>query len=333
MKIRLTQIDGILPNIALMKLSHYFKNNGDEVYFEKSVNKSMFEPDYDHVFASAIFTESKKKIELMKSHFPNTIFGGTGTTNQLTVEQYIEVPEYENYDYAIYPDYPFSIGFSQRGCRLKCPFCVVPNKEGKNVSINTMDELYRGEPFPKNIVLLDNDFFGQSDWESKCNNIIDGNYKVSFSQGINIRLFNEEQTEYLSRIKCYDRKFKRKYIYTAWDNAKDEKRFFKGINLLIDKGGFKPYQISVYFLCNYWQGGLTEDIWFRYKRMMEIGLRPYCMIFDKSLLPPKHDLKAFQNWINTHNHIKKPTREGFEEYKIYYHRKNKHVDKSQIELF
>ena len=38
------------------------------------------------------------------------------------------------YDYKIYPDFEHSIGFSQRGCRLKCKFCVVScciRKEGK----------------------------------------------------------------------------------------------------------------------------------------------------------------------------------------------------------
>lgn len=64
--IRLTQIDGVMPNIALMKLSHYYKSKGYEVRFEKSIMRSMFEPDYDHVYASSIFTESKKKNGIIK---------------------------------------------------------------------------------------------------------------------------------------------------------------------------------------------------------------------------------------------------------------------------
>jgi aryl carrier-like protein len=35
MKIRLTQIDGKLPNLALMKLSHFYRAQGHEVCFER----------------------------------------------------------------------------------------------------------------------------------------------------------------------------------------------------------------------------------------------------------------------------------------------------------
>src|SRR6266436_1647510 len=35
-------------------------------------------------------------------------------------------------DYSLYPKFTGSLGFTQRGCRLSCKFCVVPIKEGKN---------------------------------------------------------------------------------------------------------------------------------------------------------------------------------------------------------
>ena len=133
MKVRLTQIDGKFPNLALMKLSHYHKSQGDTVVFEKSVTKGLFETDYDVVYGSAIFSSSDKKIRLFKANFPNAIIGGTAVDYSVTVESVINLPEYEYYDYSIYPDFTGSIGFSQRGCRLRCKFCVVPKKEGKNV--------------------------------------------------------------------------------------------------------------------------------------------------------------------------------------------------------
>jgi len=134
MKIRLTQIDGKFPNLALMKLSHFHKAKGDEVFFEKSVFKGLFEPEYDTVYGSAIFSTSNKKVEVFKNNFPNAIIGGTGTgDNKTTVEDALGLDRYEKYDYEIYPDFEGSIGFTQRGCRLRCKFCVVPEKEGKNV--------------------------------------------------------------------------------------------------------------------------------------------------------------------------------------------------------
>ena len=307
MKIRLTQIDGKLPNIALMKLSHFYKSTGHEVYFEPSVMRGIFEPEYDLVFGSAIFSDSQKKIFLFRDQFPNAIIGGTGSDNNMTVEKIIGQTQYENYDYGIYPDFLDSIGFTQRGCRLRCKFCVVPEKEGKVKPVNTLSDIWRGPSYPKNILLLDNDFFGQSSWQQLCQEAIDNNFKVSFSQGINIRLIHQEGAEMLSRVKYYDSKFKNRRIYTAWDNKRDEEIFIRGINYLLDSG-IPSSHIMVYFLCNYWEQGLTPDIWYRFQKMIEIGVDPYPMVYNKPNAP--QELKNFQRWVIRRNYRNIP----FEEY-------------------
>lgn len=299
MNIRLTQIDGKLPNIALMKLSHFFKSQGANVCFEQSVTRGVFEPEYDIVFGSAIFSSSEKKIDLFRAHFPAAIVGGTGSDSKVTVEDIIEQPEYEQYDYSIYPAFRDSIGFTQRGCRLRCKFCVVPEKEGKVKQVNTLRDLWRGEGFPRNILLLDNDFFGQPRWKELCQEAIDENFKVSFSQGINIRLIHHEGAQMLSRVKYYDSKFKKRRIYTAWDNKRDEKIFLRGINYLLDSG-IPAGHIMVYFLCNYWDPGLTPDVWYRFEKMVEIGVDPYPMVYDKPNAP--QDLKDFQRWVIRRNY-------------------------------
>lgn len=294
LKIRLTQIDGKFPNLALMKLNAYYKQQGHQVYFERSINRGLFEPEYDLVFGSSIFTSSKQKIEMFRQNFQGAIIRGTGTDSLETVEQFLGIDQFEQYDYDIYPEFQNSIGFTQRGCRLRCKFCVVPQKEGKNKSINSISKIWRGEPYPKNIHLLDNDFFGQHDWKDKIQEAIDGGFKISFSQGINIRLIDEEGAKLLAKVKYYDDQFKTKRIYTAWDNKRDEKIFIKGINHLLN-AGIKPNHIMVYFLCNYWEKGLTEDIWYRYNKMKEIGLMPYPMIYDRP--NANNDLKRFQSWV------------------------------------
>ena len=40
--IKLVQIDGKLPNLALMRLSSYYKEKGYQVDFTRSVNKDLF---------------------------------------------------------------------------------------------------------------------------------------------------------------------------------------------------------------------------------------------------------------------------------------------------
>ena len=306
MKIRLTQIDGKLPNLALMKLSHFYKSQGHEVYFERSVTSGMFEPKYDIIFGSAIFSTSEKKLKLFRSHFPSAIVGGTGSGEKWTVEDFTgDYPDL--YDYSIYPDFQHSMGFSQRGCRLRCKFCVVPQKEGKNKSVNSISDIYRGAPYPKNLLLLDNDFFGQPDWVEKSQQIIDGGFKVCFSQGINIRLLHEDGAKMLAKMKYYDDQFKRRRIYTAWDNLRDKEIFFRGIGYLLN-AGVKPDDIMVYMLCNYWQKGLTPDVWQRFNEMIEIGLRPYPMVYD--IENADREIKRFQTWVIRRAYMKIP----FEKY-------------------
>lgn len=291
MKVRLTQIDGKFPNLALMKLAHWHKAKGDDVYFERSISMGFFEPEYDTIYGSAIFSTSGKKIEMFKANFPSAIIGGTAVDITGTVEQVIGEKEYEHYDYSIYPHFTGSIGFTQRGCRLKCPFCVVPKKEGKNIGVNSIYDIWRGEEYPKEIHLLDNDFFGQEHWRERSKEIIDGGFKVSFNQGINIRLIHQEGAEALAKMKYYDDQFKKRRIYTAWDNKKDEKRFFSGIKLLTD-AGINPNHIMVYMLCGYWPGETFEDVYYRFEKMKDLGLMPYPMVYGEN----KH-LKKFQQWV------------------------------------
>lgn len=294
-RIRLTQIDGKLPNIALMKLSFYFKENNFEVILNNSLYKELFEEYYSNVFVSSIFKDSNYNVEIVKKNFNNVIIGGTGTNNNGNIEDLININEYENYDYSIY-DIDYSIGFSQRGCRLRCPFCFVPKKEGGNKDNSSIIKLIKDNPKNKKnkLVLLDNDFFGQKNWRDKAEEIIDNNIRIVFSQGLNIRLINEEQCKLLSQMQFRDNKFKRKRIYTAWDNSKDEKIFFRGINLLLNSG-IKANEILVYFLCNYYEKGLTDDVLYRFNKMKNIGLLPFPMIFDRKTA--SLDLLKFQEFV------------------------------------
>ena len=213
MKIRLTQLDGALPNLALMKLAHYHIAKGDEVHLYRSVERDLFEPEWDIVYGSAIFKFSQIRLMRFIRQFPNAIVGGTGTTESRTVEELIG--DYEHYDYSIYPEVDYSIGFTQRGCRLKCKFCVVPNKEGKNRSAGSIWSIYRGEPHPRKLHLLDNDFFGNPDWRNRITEIREGKFKVCLSQGINTRLIDQESAEALASIDYRSSSFAEKRLYTC----------------------------------------------------------------------------------------------------------------------
>ena len=169
--IKLVQLDGKLPNLALMRLAHWHRSQGDGVRLTRSVQPTLFDQEgTDVVYGSAIFTRSVPKVRELQAVHPQAIVGGTGSGEDLalTVEQVLGVEEYERHDYSIYPEYPWSLSFTQRGCRLNCGFCVVPAKEGKPRSVNTIQDIWRPET-QRNIVLLDNDFFGQDEeqWRAR----------------------------------------------------------------------------------------------------------------------------------------------------------------------
>ena len=308
MTIRLTHIDGKLPNLALMKLSYFHRRIGDDIYFTKAVERDMLEQDYKQVYGSAIFSFSADRVAKFKQEFPQAIVGGThDITNNRTVEQLLDVEEYENYDYSIYPKFDASIGFSQRGCRLKCGFCVVPKKEGKPRSVNTIASIWRGDPYPKHIHLLDNDFFGQprEQWEARIDEIRFGGFKVCLNQGINIRMIDDESAKALASIPYYDDGFKVRRLYTAWDNIGDEDRFFKGVDTL-ERHGIPPRNLLVYMLVGYDKKETWERLFYRFNKMSEREIRPYPMIYgDRDRRIPlggcnmrieQRTLSEFQRW-------------------------------------
>jgi hypothetical protein len=289
--VRLTQIDGKLPNLALMKLAHWHRARRDTVVFTRKVRRDMLEPAYDRVYASTIFDFSAKATAILRQEFPEAIVAGTGTADGRTVEDLIGENPYERYDYADWPDFTASIGFTQRGCRLRCKFCVVPAKEGKPRSVNEIAGIWRGEPWPRHLHLLDNDFFGQPEWEARLAEIREGGFKVCFNQGINVRLITDEVAAAIAGIQYKDDQFERPRLYTAWDNLKDEKVFFRGVDTL-ERAGIPPRHLLAYMLVGFAPGETLEAVEHRFQRMVARGIRPYPMVYDRS----NRELRAFARW-------------------------------------
>lgn len=292
MQVRVTQLDGKLPNLALMRLSHWHRERGDTVHYTRTSRRELFEPRYDRVYGSAIFKFSADKVARFKASFPEAILGGTGTQSLATVEQMIG--DHTGLDYSHWPAFTASMGFTQRGCRLSCKFCVVPTKEGKPRHEATIRDIWRGEPFPKNIHLLDNDFFGGPHWQDRIAEIKDGGFRVSFTQGINVRAMTPEVAAAIASVQYRDNEFQQRRLYTAWDNLKDEAVFFRGVDML-EEAGVPPKHLMTFMLIGFDKKETWERIHHRFRRMVDRGIRPYPMVFDQK----RRDLKAFQRWVVT----------------------------------
>jgi hypothetical protein len=297
--VRLTQIDGKLPNLALMRLAAFHRDRGDEVVFSRSIYRDLLEPRFDAVYGSAIFEYSAARVARLKSEFPGAIVGGTGSGEDPTVDIGVEnivgaTPE--RYDYSDYPTYKPSLGFTQRGCRFRCEFCVVPTKEGRPRPTNTIADIWRGPGHPKRLHLLDNDFFGQPKdaWLARIAEIRDGDFKVCINQGINVRVITDEAAAALASVEYRDDQFQERRIYTAWDSLGDENLFFRGIDRL-ERAGIPPKHVMAYMLVGFDPAETWERIHHRFNRMVERGVEPYPMVYDRS----RRDLMAFQRWAVT----------------------------------
>ncbi len=301
MRVKLVQIDGSLPNLALMQLASWHKARGDEVVYTRDTSHGLFDGDFGRVYGSAIFKFSADKIARLRETYPDAIIGGTGTTSTQTVEDVIG-GEWDSRDYSIYPAYTPSLGFTQRGCRLSCKFCVVPGKEGKARSVMSIADIWRGEGHPKRLHLLDNDFFGQPEdqWRARVAEIRDGGFKVCLNQGINVRHLTPAAAEAMASMELRDDQFKERRVYTAWDNLKDEEVFFRGAQMLVD-AGIKPRQIMAYMLVGFDKKETWDRIWHRFNRMVAFGIEPYPMVFDCRATDPERyrELKRMQRWVVT----------------------------------
>jgi hypothetical protein len=287
MKVLLVQLDGKLPNIALMRIAAHHAT--DEVKLHHGGERGLWDQEWDRVYASSIFTKSKPAVDRLLREYPDAIVGGTGYSITDSLEAHgISTTQQ---DYSIYPDFRASIGFTQRGCRLKCEFCCVPKKEGAVRENQTIAELWRGDPWPRELHLLDNDFFGQPHWRERIAEIRDGNFKVSFNQGINARCLTEEAAEAIASVNYRDDSMQVKRIYTAWDSRRDEAQLFAGLDRLV-KYGVKPDHIMVYMLCGYWPGETHADREYRRKRLRDFGARPYPMPYVRT-----PELIGFQRWV------------------------------------
>lgn len=289
-KILLYQLDGKVPNIALMRIAAHHRALGDSVELRHTGTPRRELGDApDKVYASAIFEKTRPSVEILRREFPGAIVGGTGVDVSSTLEEH-GITTLEQ-DYSIYPRCRQSIGFTQRGCRLRCSFCVVPRKEGAMRGEKTIEEIWRGNGWPRELILLDNDFFGQPQWRERVAEIRAGGFKVSFNQGINIRFITDEAAAAIASLDYRDDSMTAKRIYTAWDNKKDEERLFAGLRRLT-ACGVKPDHIMVYMLIGYWPGETDEDRCYRQAKLREFGCRPYPMPFTRS-----RELVGFQRWV------------------------------------
>ena len=208
MKIGLVDVDGhakkkkwgatIYPNLALCKIARYHKQQGDDVEWA-----FPFE-HYDVVYMSKVFNFSPDDTTVYQAD--KIVKGGTGYDIKSQLPDEIDRLQP---DYSIYPNIPSdtAYGFLTRGCPNKCPWCVVPRKEGRIRPYMDCDEIaIEGRT---KLVLMDNNILAAGDYAvQQLEKIIERGYRVDFNQALDARLVTDEYARLLARIKWIDRRIR-----------------------------------------------------------------------------------------------------------------------------
>lgn len=239
------------PNLALMKLSAYHKAMEDEVL----LNWPLM--GFDKAYASCVFTWNAKR-----ANFPlDTIIGGSGLDLQRTLPDEVEhiMPDYD-----LYPGVDFSLGFTSRGCPRRCPWCIVPEKEGVITATARIYEFWNRKHHK--IVLLDNNFLASPNWRQTMEDLLAERLNVDFNQGLDIRLINNENVQYLSRIKVRTLRF-------SFDDIALEKNIREGIRRL-EEAGINSRRISFYVLYGFRDDDQAVE---RMKILGELNVEVYPM--------------------------------------------------------
>ena len=278
MRIGLCQVDGKLPNLALMRISAFHKERGDEVLWFSPLDR------YNRVYASKIFTFTPDDYYLP----PDAIRGGTGYDIRSHLPEEVEACEPE---YSIYPNFTEAIGFLTRGCVNRCPWCVVPEKEG---GIHVVGDIERVAAGRKRVLLFDNNFLAAprefvAEQVEKMRRL---KIRVDFNQATDARLYNEETAPLMARIPWI------RHPRLSCDTDAMIPHVLRAVRLLRENGW--TYEVFVYVLAK--NDGIDSAI----HRILSLTsadryIVPFVMPYrdlHSDADPPGPRLRALARWCN-----------------------------------
>lgn len=221
MRVALFDVDSRIPNLALMKLSSFYKSRGYQVVLSK---KPRLIPA-ELYFASTVFNYGKSlgRIVRLKKYYGDSItIGGTGADLKTTLTAEIErcFP-----DYSLYAHSNYAIGFLTRGCNKRCAFCVVPQKEGQlQPNYSNFDDFVPKSQ--QNVMLLDNNLLASPNASFLLEEMAKKRFKVNFSQTLDIQHLTDEIYQKLKMVESVNSRFTRKMIYFSCNTVKQAEWFY-----------------------------------------------------------------------------------------------------------
>ena len=253
MKIGLYNLEPKINNTAMMQVSHYYKQQGDDV----ELYNHFTHDSYDKIYAFSIFDFTDKGYVTS-----DMIKGGTG------FDIYSKLPNKianSDLDYSIFPDCKTTYIWFSRGCIHECPFCVVSEKEGQIRPAKPKNLNPNGEW----ITVMDNNFFANSYWMDSIEELLKWDQPVDL-QGFDVRIFKPEHGEALKKLKLH------KQLKFAWDNPNED--LTEKINELTQY--IKPYKLMCYVLIGF--DSTAREDQERVETLRSMKIDPFVMPYNKS---------------------------------------------------
>ncbi len=318
------------PNLVIMKLSGYFKENGCEVHLIEAYSelydeeitlltvgddgsirdKYALAKEFDAIYISKVFDFTKIDDGLLE--LEHVFIGGTGFFFDHSVRLPDEIehhmPDYHTYDSFIehdnrknklswYKDYlDYSIGFATRGCFRQCEFCV--NHNCKRVEFHSHVSEWL-DPTRKYIYLWDDNILGYSHWKDVFDELIEIGKPFQFRQGLDIRLLTPEKAKVLDRCN-----YRGDYIF-AFDHIEDAPIIEKKLTLWRE---YSDKPTKLYVLAGF--DGIDEkeiaSVFERIRILLSYGCLPYIMRHENYLNSPyKGMFIQIARWCNQPQFLKK----------------------------
>ncbi|MFI3205616.1 MAG: radical SAM protein [Clostridia bacterium] len=282
------------PNLALMKISAYWKNQGANVEFMSHLKH------YDKVYVSKIFGDEYSQLDETVISADEIIVGGTGFAISVKNGKEIYNKKLDNQlpkdiencypDYNLYPQLTKNkaYGFLTRGCPNNCSFCLVSEKESRCChKVADLKNFWNGQ---KEIVLLDPNILACSSCNELLQQLVDSGSKIDFTQGLDARFITKEVCEYFKKMKV-------KMYHFAFDFLQNEEKIFKGLSTFKECMNYdetKSRNAYVYVLTNY--NTTFEQEYYRVKLIQYLGFSPDIRIYRKATAP--RITRDLQRWCN-----------------------------------
>lgn len=313
-KVGLIDVDGHrYPNLPLMKLSAWHKQQGDSVEWYKPLEHGFPNRPLDKVYMSKVFSFTPDFPYYVNAN--EVITGGSGyaiktVDGKEIFEKEKDKPlsheiEHIYPDYSLYPEQTkdTAFGFLTRGCPRGCEFCHVGCKEGKvSRKVADLTEFWRGQ---KNIVICDPNLTACPDWKDLLGQLIDSKAKIDINQGMDIRIMTDEKAELIKQIRT-------KTIHFAWDRYEDKEIIVPKLKAFKEITGWGRDKTVVFVLTNF-NTTIEQDLE-RIYTLRDLGYSPYVMIYGKERTKRTDTIRRIQRWVNNKQIF--TTVKKFEEYDI-----------------